>query len=78
MTLTGKEVVFTGALRMGRLSARGAAQRCGGTVAPIVTRTTDFLVAGEDPGSRLFVARTLGVRVVSESEFEAAIAAEAR
>jgi DNA ligase (NAD+) len=35
-----------------------------------VSRKTDFLVVGESPGSKLEQAKTLGVKVLSEKEFE--------
>lgn len=68
--LTGKTFVFTGALR--RLSRSEAGERVkalGGKVGQTVTRKTDFVVAGEDTGSKVKEAEKLGIRILSEEEF---------
>jgi DNA ligase (NAD+) len=41
----------------------------GGNVKDDVTRKTDYLVSGEDPGSKLGRARSWGIKVINEDEF---------
>ncbi|MBM4049228.1 MAG: NAD-dependent DNA ligase LigA [Planctomycetes bacterium] len=66
----GKSFVFTGKLStMTRTQASERVRQLGGTVASDVTGKTDFLVAGESPGSKLEKAKALGVKVISEAEF---------
>jgi DNA ligase (NAD+) len=68
----GKTVVVTGKLeKFTRDEIHALVERLGGRAAGSVSKNTDFLVAGEDAGSKLEKARQLGVRVVSEAEFEA-------
>ncbi|HMK35713.1 MAG TPA: NAD-dependent DNA ligase LigA [Desulfomonilaceae bacterium] len=67
--LTGKTVVFTGAISVPRADAKKAVERAGGSVTGSVSRKTDYVVAGDDPGSKLDKARELGVRIISEAEF---------
>lgn len=67
----GKTVVVTGKLeKYTRDEIHALVERLGGRAAGSVSKNTDFLVAGEDAGSKLDKARQLGVRVVSEGEFE--------
>jgi DNA ligase (NAD+) len=67
--LAGKTVVFTGSISIPRADAKKAVEAAGGKVSGSVSRKTDYVVAGEDPGSKLDKARELGVRVVTEAEF---------
>jgi hypothetical protein len=71
-SLEGQTFVFTGTLaRYTREEAEAMVQQRGGRSSGSVTRSTSCLVAGVRPGSKLVRARELGVRVVSEQEFEA-------
>jgi len=68
--LAGKTVVFTGGLEsLSRQAAEELVRRHGGRTLGSVSRATDFVVAGSDPGSKLARAQKLGVRVLSEREF---------
>ncbi|WP_426754114.1 NAD-dependent DNA ligase LigA [Myxococcus sp. Y35] len=66
----GKSVVLTGAMTgMTREQAKEEVERRGGKVAGSVSRKTDFVVAGEDAGSKLKKAQELGVRILDEQAF---------
>jgi DNA ligase (NAD+) len=65
-----KSFVLTGTLAgMSRDQARAAIEAKGHKVAGSVSKKTDFVVAGEDAGSKLERARGLGVRILGEKEF---------
>ncbi len=65
----GKTVVFTGALTRPRPEAEQMVKALGGRPSSSVSKKTDFVVAGEDPGSKYEKARELGVRILTEDEF---------
>ncbi len=68
----GLSVLFTGGLdRYDRQAASELVFERGGRVVGSVSKKTGMVVAGHDPGSKLQKALKLGVRVVSEDEFEA-------
>ena len=68
--LAGKRVVVTGALAdMGRAEARRLIEAAGGIVQTGVGSKTDYLVAGEKPGSKLAKAQKLGIPVIDEATF---------
>jgi DNA ligase (NAD+) len=68
--LAGLTVVFTGGLEsLSRAEAEALVREAGGRPASSVTRATDLVVAGADPGSKLARARELGVKIVTEREF---------
>ena len=65
-----KSFVLTGTLAgMTRDEARAAIEARGHKVSGSVSKKTDFVVAGDDAGSKLDKARALGVKVLSEKEF---------
>ena len=67
--LAGKTIVLTGALEnFTRAAVKEAIERAGGKVASSVSRKTDFVLAGRDPGSKLKKARELEIAVISEAD----------
>ena len=68
--LAGRSFVLTGALSsMSRSNAEAWIKKLGGTTSSNVTRNTDYLVAGADPGSKLEAAIRLGTNRLDEQEF---------
>ena len=68
-SLAGKTFVITGTLpTMSRKEAQTLIEQNGGKVTASVSKKTSFLLAGEDAGSKLVKAQTLGIPVVSEAE----------
>jgi DNA ligase (NAD+) len=68
--LSGKTVVVTGTLEsFTRDEIKELIERHGGRAASSVSKSTDFVVAGEKAGSKLEKAQTLGIRVLTEAEF---------
>ena len=65
----GKTVVLTGTLSIGRNEAKEIIERLGGKVSGSVSKKTDYVIAGEEAGSKLDKANELGVRVLNEEEF---------
>ncbi len=66
--LTGKTVVLTGKLeQLTRQEAKERIELVGGTVAGSVSKKTDIVIAGEDAGSKLDKAQTLGIPVWDEN-----------
>lgn len=70
LPLAGKTFVLTGTLAsMGRDEAKEKLRKLGASVSGSVSTKTDFVVAGEEAGSKLDKAEELGVKVLSEKEF---------
>ena len=68
--LTGKTFLFTGTLsRMGRNEAKALVESLGGTIVSSVTKTTDYVVAGEAAGSKMEKARQAGIAILDEEAF---------
>jgi DNA ligase (NAD+) len=66
---TGKTFVLTGTLpTLTRPQAQELIRRHGGKISGSVSKKTDFVVAGEEAGSKLAKAEELGVRILNESE----------
>lgn len=71
---SGQTFVLTGTLsRFTRKEASDLIEKFGGKTASSVSKKTTFVLAGEDAGSKLRKATELGVRVLSEAEFETMI-----
>lgn len=65
----GKTFVLTGTLpTMKRKEAQELIEKFGGKVTGSVSKKTDFVVAGEDAGSKLIKAETLGIEILSEEQ----------
>ena len=65
-TLDGLTFVITGTHRSSRKDLTSLIERHGGRVTGSVSKSTDYLVAGESPGSKLDRARELHVKVIDE------------
>ena len=69
--LKGKVFVFTGGMdNYTRPAAEELVRKLGGRASSSVSKETDFVVAGTDPGSKYDKAKKLGVKIISEEEFE--------
>jgi len=70
LPLSGKEFVVTGRLEnFSRQQAEAQIRELGGTAKDNVTKKTDFLIVGADPGSKLARATELGIKTLNEQQF---------
>jgi DNA ligase (NAD+) len=70
LPLTGKTFVLTGTLpSMTREEATEKIETLGGHVTGSVSKKTDYLLAGAEPGTKFDKAKELGVRIIDEAEF---------
>ncbi|KXJ99092.1 MAG: DNA ligase [Parcubacteria bacterium OLB19] len=68
--LQGQSFVFTGTLeQMTRPEAQSLVRKFGGVVVGSVSKNTDFVVVGKEAGSKAKLAKDLGVKILSETEF---------
>jgi DNA ligase (NAD+) len=68
--LAGKTIVVTGTLEnFTRQQVEHAIRQAGGKTSSSVSKKTDFVLAGKEPGSKLDKARSLGVKVLNEEQF---------
>jgi DNA ligase (NAD+) len=68
--LQGKSFVFTGGLKgFSREKAKEMVESLGGAASSTVSKKTDYVVAGADPGSKYDKAKTLGVTILDEEGF---------
>ncbi|PKP57553.1 DNA ligase [Candidatus Atribacteria bacterium HGW-Atribacteria-1] len=70
-TFTGKQFVLTGTLKdFTRTQVTEIIGELGGRVTSSVSKKTDYVVAGEDPGSKYQKAKKLGITIIDEEEFK--------
>jgi DNA ligase (NAD+) len=68
--LHGKTIVLTGTLEnFSRTEIERTIKEAGGKTAPSVSKKTDFVLAGENPGSKLQKAKKLSVKIINEKQF---------
>ncbi len=68
--LAGKTFILTGTLdSLGREAAKEKIRELGGDVSESVSKKTDYVVAGSEPGSKLEKAKKLGIKILDEKEF---------
>ena len=66
----GKTFVLTGTLpSLKRSAAKEIIEKFGGIASGSVSKKTDFVLAGEDTGSKLTKAESLGIKIITEDEF---------
>jgi DNA ligase (NAD+) len=71
LVFAGKTFVLTGTLpRRSRAEAETLIKKHGGKVSGSVSKMTSYILAGEDPGSKIEKARQLGIPVIDETELE--------
>lgn len=69
--IAGKSFVFTGTLQsLGREEAKNIIQQMGGNISESISKNIDYLIVGENPGSKLEKANELGIKIIEEEEFK--------
>ena len=67
--LFNKRVVFTGTLNSPRNIMKGKAKEAGAKIASTISKKVDYLVVGENPGSKVKQSQALGINTITEEEF---------
>ena len=68
--LSGKTIVVTGTLEnFDRPEAEEAIRQAGAKASSSVSKKTDFVVVGKNPGSKLKKAQELGIEIIDENQF---------
>ncbi|NLW48721.1 MAG: NAD-dependent DNA ligase LigA [Firmicutes bacterium] len=74
-TLAGKTLVVTGSLvSFSRSEIEAVIRNHGGKAASSVSKNTDYVLTGSDPGSKLQKAQAIGVKIINEEQFKALLA----
>ncbi|MGO9016151.1 MAG: NAD-dependent DNA ligase LigA [Dissulfurispiraceae bacterium] len=68
-SLSGNTFVITGTHEVPRKEIEDQVKKAGGKISGSVSKKTDYLIAGEDPGGKLAKAQECGVKVINYSEF---------
>jgi DNA ligase (NAD+) len=76
--LAGKTFVLTGGLSLPRNRVKDMIQAAGGTVGSSVSKKTDYVVVGEDPGSKLKKAKELEIEILTEDDLLSMLGGKAR
>jgi DNA ligase (NAD+) len=76
LPLSGKSFVITGTMTVPRKEIKEEIEKMGGHVTGSVSKSTDFLIAGQNPGSKQAKAEEYGINVVSYEELLKMLTAE--
>lgn len=69
LPLSNKTFIFTGKLSISRSEAKKKVEELGGKVVSAISSKVDFVVVGQEPGSKLKKAQELGLTIISEQDF---------
>jgi DNA ligase (NAD+) len=72
--LAGKKIVITGTLPIDRDAAKDMLEGAGAIIASSVSKKTDYVLVGEDPGSKLATAQSLGIKILSWDDIQKMLA----